>query len=136
MKIPRRALVLLLWPTFCGLVVGGGLGLITGSLSAGLLFAVIAAAVSLLILNGWEMESIQESELHRELACEPYFSHVPGHVAQLDRGSHCFGFDENPFALSNQRNFDPALSFEPSNVFYTSDQDVHCSKVDDGRTHF
>lgn len=85
MNIPRRALVLLLWPAFCGLVVGGGLGLITGSLSAGLLFAGIAVVVSLLILNGWDMENIQESELHREVACEPQFSHVPGNIAYWDR---------------------------------------------------
>ena len=80
MNISRRALVLLLWPAFCGLVVGGGLGFITGSLSAGLLFAGIAAVVSLLMLNGWDLENIAETEHHRDLSLDPLYAHLPGNV--------------------------------------------------------
>lgn len=95
MNIPRRALVLLLWPAFCGLVVGGGLGLITGSLSAGLLFAGIAVVVSFLILNGWEMENIAESERHRELRLDPVYMDLPGNVAYWNRDSSCSDWDDD-----------------------------------------
>ncbi len=96
MNIPRRALVLLLWPAFCGLVVGGGLGLITGSLSAGLLFAGIAVVVSLLILNGWDMENIAGSE-HSfasspdPLLEDPIYANLPGniwHATLCDRSAN------------------------------------------------
>ena len=82
MNISRRALVLLLWPAFCGLVVGGGLGFITGSLSAGLLFAGIAAVVSLLILNGWDMENIAGSDVPSSdlRYVDPAFSHLAGNL--------------------------------------------------------
>lgn len=93
MNIPRRALVLLLWPAFCGLVVGGGLGLITGSLSLGLLFAGIAVVVSLLILNGWNMENIAESEHSRALSLDLRYMDWPGNIAYSDRDSHCSDLD-------------------------------------------
>lgn len=130
MNIPRRALVLLLWPAFCGLVVGGGLGLITASLSAGLLFAGIAAVVSLLILNGWEMENIGESEGSRAFMPDPVLEDPV--YANLS-GSVVHSSWDKPCSLSISRNCDPIFSHEVGNVFHTWDQHVHGAEIDDGR---
>ena len=58
--VHRRVLILWLWPAFCGLVVGGLLGAITGSLALFALFGLVAWAIAYGTCRGWVVPASDE----------------------------------------------------------------------------